>query len=517
MRLFLLLILFTCALLAGALRQEQLHVVYTYNFLKNINWNDSDKTAVYNLLILTDNDYLKENFVLLANKRNEESKKIYVSFEQKQPLNKYNAIFIDKNLLWKYDEIYSKVEGSQTLLISVENRDKQHVMINLIKKNTDNLHFEIHRANIINQDLGISDEMILLGGTEIDVAKLYKQTRKSLEHEEERSKKLNTKIIDAQKINETLASDIIKQNRLLTKQYSTISEQKKKITQQNIEVAKQGKLVSSLKNEVTVNQDILRKISEQFIVMSGEIENQQQYLDNLNNTTSLKDKEIVGQNKILSQLKKLITNHRSELLLKEETISSQKSAIIILVLFIVIVTVLIFFLIKILKENKRYAERDFLTGLYNRRYFSKKAGIIHQKSVSKRKLLTLAMIDIDFFKSINDTYGHDTGDEALIIVSSVIEDILKEKALLARWGGEEFIILSSIPKEEIYSLFTTLKEKIALHVINTKEHDNINLTVSTGIYSSNEGVSLDNMIKEADKLLFNAKEQGRNCIVHNDI
>ena len=529
MRYLFLLLISVKILLAVTLRPEQFYVVYTYNFLKNIHWSETNKTENYSLLVLTDNDLLKENFELLEKKREIDNKKIVVDFYAKKELFLYNAIFIDKAMLSRYQDIYKSVEEKQTLIISVEYPDANMIMINLIHSQTIQLDFEINRANILNQNLGISDEMILLGGTEIDVAKLYKKTRLSLKEEEKHSQELSLKIESSKKEATLLEKHILKQNSIINQktveieiQVDELNQQKKKIEEQKIDieakqiaVAKQTEIIENLKNSIVSAKEKLQNISSQVALSNTEIKKQQERLSFLHTITTTKDKEIEQQNKILSEVEKHIEINKNDLVVKEEVISSQKNIIFVLIFFIVVIAVLIFFLVKLVRENRRQAERDFLTGLYNRRYFTKMAKKILSQGISQENPLTMAMMDIDYFKLVNDTYGHDIGDDVLRVVSTILIEKLNKDSVIARWGGEEFIVISRLSKDEITELFEMIKEDIASHTFVTKDSKSFNITISIGVHHIQDKHSLEVMIEEADKLLYTAKDQGRNRIIYN--
>lgn len=158
------------------------------------------------------------------------------------------------------------------------------------------------------------------------------------------------------------------------------------------------------------------------------------------------------------------------------------------------------------------ANHDHLTGLYNRQYFNEVLTREIRRALRYQHTFTLVMFDIDFFKKINDTYGHDVGDEVLKNLSQVIKHHLRETDTLARWGGEEFMILLSetevdggknkidILREEIEncSLSNTVKEKI---------------TVSFGITEFNFDDTRDMLLKRVDVALYEAKHTGRNKVV----
>ena len=172
-------------------------------------------------------------------------------------------------------------------------------------------------------------------------------------------------------------------------------------------------------------------------------------------------------------------------------------------------------LIDLFRQGKETASKDFLTGLYNRRFFFESGIPILEKAKRKKKSLVIAMIDIDFFKRINDTYGHDIGDIAIKEVSTVLNKFLRNSDLISRFGGEEFcILMEDITLEDVVSKFEDIREYFEKNIIKTELHE-INYTVSIGLFFGMAD-SLEDMITFSDKALYEAKESGRNkLITHN--
>lgn len=174
---------------------------------------------------------------------------------------------------------------------------------------------------------------------------------------------------------------------------------------------------------------------------------------------------------------------------------------------------------KIENQIKELSIRDPLTNIYNRRYIYDR--LTNDLDLStKENNLCLAILDIDYFKRINDQYGHQAGDYILKQFTETIKTYLKPSALLGRYGGEEFIII-------LYD-YTLIEAKKCIHkilqVINQKEffyqQQKITFTFSAGIAANYEaitsGLKSEKMIALADDRLYQAKNQGRNTIVIND-
>lgn len=157
------------------------------------------------------------------------------------------------------------------------------------------------------------------------------------------------------------------------------------------------------------------------------------------------------------------------------------------------------------------ATRDFLTGLANRRYFFERGAAMFEQARASRKRLSVAMMDIDFFKKINDSFGHDGGDTALRAVASAIAKFARPQDLVARFGGEEFCVMATdLGATEGEYFFEGLRARIErLEIV----HDDkpIPVTVSIGVCLDRRG-SVDDMLTEADRLLYLAKAGGRNRV-----
>lgn len=156
------------------------------------------------------------------------------------------------------------------------------------------------------------------------------------------------------------------------------------------------------------------------------------------------------------------------------------------------------------------ATHDEKTGLYNNKFFETLLNMEIEKAKRGKQKLSLLIIDVDFFKNINDTYGHVKGDEILKRLAQVIMSQIRQSDIAARFGGEEFIILlPETPVAKAKTLTTRLRNKIKHDVILKK----YKLTVSGGLTQYKKGDSEKRLKERADKALYQAKETGRDKIV----
>ena len=166
--------------------------------------------------------------------------------------------------------------------------------------------------------------------------------------------------------------------------------------------------------------------------------------------------------------------------------------------------------------NKTLSEisiRDSLTNAYNRLYFERYMEEKISNFNPDKDTLHLCMFDLDLFKKINDTFGHGAGDEQLKFVVQTINTIIDNNTILARVGGEEFILVFS--SHETTSVLNTL-ESIRKTFEDDARHNPCRTTASFGLVRYEKGMSQKQLLKKADVCLYNAKETGRNKIVMAD-
>ncbi len=170
---------------------------------------------------------------------------------------------------------------------------------------------------------------------------------------------------------------------------------------------------------------------------------------------------------------------------------------------------------KLMKYNDmlmKEANTDQLTGLYNRR---RAVYILDDlKQAAYLESISVVMADIDFFKKVNDTYGHDAGDEVLKFISRTMQDNCGRDALIIRWGGEEFLmVFGGKNGDETYPVIEKLRKTIMATPINVKGTE-IKVTMTFGIAEYDFSGDLHNTVKEADSKLYMGKEDGRNRVVY---
>lgn len=174
---------------------------------------------------------------------------------------------------------------------------------------------------------------------------------------------------------------------------------------------------------------------------------------------------------------------------------------------------------RLLKEIRELAVHDALTGLYNRREFNRFLEYELDRSRRYKRLLSFVLMDIDYFKNVNDQYGHQVGDEVLKQLSQVAHSHSRTSDLLARYGGDEFaIIMTETPAEEAVQGAERLRKAVeAEKILFNRGNDpigNLQVTLSLGVAEyPRDADSSEALIGAADQALYLAKRQGRNRVV----
>ncbi len=167
------------------------------------------------------------------------------------------------------------------------------------------------------------------------------------------------------------------------------------------------------------------------------------------------------------------------------------------------------------KKTQERAVLDELTGLFNRSYGLELAEREFRRFQRQNEPLSAMILDLDFFKQVNDTYGHQVGDTVLIAVANAIKDGCRAVDIVHRHGGEEFLILlPNADRLDATEVAERIRLKVAATEIKTRKNIRVRVTVSIGLAEAHpDSETLDKLIARADEALYKAKENGRNQVV----
>ena len=274
--------------------KEQLTVSYVYQLAQNIEWDDSQD--VFSIHVISSNAKLHKQFKILADNVKIHNKKIVITISDDENIIKNpHVLFIGKDKHHLHKNIFSKVKNKQTLIISNKYKDKRLVMINLFETDKKTINFEINRANILSKNLKIKPDIILLGGTELDVAYLYQDTMNTLSSKELQLRQSNTQLSKSKKL---------------------LTSQKKKLSAMKKEVKLFKKQNNKLKNQIKEKELILKKTKKKIL----------QYNENIlkiKNEIKEKNKKISSQEKKLNNISNDFKRVTQELTQTESSLSAQ--------------------------------------------------------------------------------------------------------------------------------------------------------------------------------------------------
>jgi len=164
-------------------------------------------------------------------------------------------------------------------------------------------------------------------------------------------------------------------------------------------------------------------------------------------------------------------------------------------------------------ELRKLSTIDYLTNVYNRRYFMEKLESEVERALRTGSKFSLVMLDIDHFKKINDNFGHNVGDVVLKSIAEMIKNRIRKIDCLARWGGEEFVILLL---DTTVNMTSGLIEEIRENIIKINIPGVESVTASFGLVGYCKGDTADTLLQKADTMMYEAKAAGRNCVRYTE-
>ncbi|MQA22423.1 GGDEF domain-containing protein [Rugamonas rivuli] len=170
--------------------------------------------------------------------------------------------------------------------------------------------------------------------------------------------------------------------------------------------------------------------------------------------------------------------------------------------------------VRLIEELRLRADTDYLTGILNRRAFTAAGNLRLRGARDQGESLAVILFDVDHFKSVNDSYGHDAGDQVLIRIAEVVRDSLRDGEIVARYGGEEFVVMPTYcGLEAAHALAERLREAISREPLTLSDGHILRVTASFGVaVAHGPHAALDDLFHAADLALYRAKRNGRNRV-----
>ena len=185
-----------------------------------------------------------------------------------------------------------------------------------------------------------------------------------------------------------------------------------------------------------------------------------------------------------------------------------------LILMLLSINIITYFGGKFLVEElEKYVNYDTLTHLLNRRSMDNYLQNAHKQATTGQSMFCLLMMDIDDFKKVNDTYGHDCGDEVLKCVAHTVSTGVQKNDNVFRWGGEEILVLLKTDMDKAVAVAERIRLDIAKDPIKYRDSVNVPVTVTIGVAPYKTGMSIQQMMDDADAKLYYGKKHGKNQVV----
>ena len=167
----------------------------------------------------------------------------------------------------------------------------------------------------------------------------------------------------------------------------------------------------------------------------------------------------------------------------------------------------------LVEELEKYVNYDTLTHLLNRRSMSNYLEAAHRHARTGKATFCLLMIDIDDFKKVNDTYGHDCGDEVLKYVAGTVSTGVRKNDNVFRWGGEEILVLINADEDRAVAVAERIRHNIEKNIVHYRDDLLVQVTVTIGVSSYKGNKSIQEMMEDADAKLYYGKRNGKNQVV----
>jgi len=294
-------------------KKEEITSAYIFNFAKNIEWQNEDRIAEFRFLIISDDVAINREMLNLSASRQLKGKPIRITISESVVIPKdIQLIFITRGMKDLTEPVFRRIEGRKVLLITDGFDDKRNVMINLIETKDKTIKFEINKANILNQGLKVLPDMVLLGGTEIDVAKLYKEAQDTLRIKEGKIEALRQHLDSLNGQIKITYKEIEKQNQLIAQQNQAILGQQNQLGKQRDTLSRQSDLLSKSQHDLKKQESVLKQQQDILKQQQKEVENgklvltdQQAKIDN-QNISILNQKKVLGEQDLIIATQKNI-------------------------------------------------------------------------------------------------------------------------------------------------------------------------------------------------------------------
>ncbi|WP_196138644.1 YfiR/HmsC family protein [Aliikangiella sp. G2MR2-5] len=493
------------------LNLSEAHAQYTIEITKHVNWPNDDEITSFVIAILGGEQRLFEAFEQSQNLTVRGKGFEIVEFDQADfDAGKYTTVFIGSRGRFKNSQLF---ESSQNVLLIVEGRVSSQVqMFNLITENN-RLKLEINRTNLAQRGFSVSTSLLEFAGSRQDLG----------EELRERESKLNVLLSQVSKKEEDLSKLIKKlesNQKLLLKAQTQLQQNELIIKQKQNDLEALKTQIEESLSEVELSENALKEKRVELERMQKQVEAKEANIAKLQQNIEQNKAFLATQIEKIKEQQNVIEN-------REQTIDEQRNWMAGILVVSIIFSLMIYGLLRSNNLRNRanlelkaaneklyqLATTDDLTGLYSRRYFFELAQKEFLRSQRNHFSAVFLMIDIDHFKSVNDTYGHPMGDEVIRRVANILQESLRKYDIAGRLGGEEFaMMLMDCDSEQAMEIAHRISDKVESEKV-AYHGASVGVTISVGLSQLKcEDTQVEQVIMRADKALYQAKKGGRNRV-----
>ena len=484
---------------------------YIVQLIQQVTWPNEAKMSDFKLAVIgNDNDLVKA----LKDKKNSKirGKNLVVSNPTNIDfaLSSYSIIYLDRRKRSLFSKLMARDESVLIITSGRSSYDERMISLRVVD---DRMQIKLNRENLSRKGLSASVNLLEMAGTKDDLGEQLRenesQYRALLKEVKEKERTLAELNLTLNNKNNALAKA---ERELIDKQRALEASQ-----QQLSKLASQEHLA---KAKIEANQAEL--LAQKAAILEKQTEIQDKTASIANLERAIDTNQLVLQKQLAE-----LSNQTKTIKSKEETINDQRWLLLISLCTVALFILLLYWLVRSNrlreKSNQQLTElnsklyimatTDHLSQLSNRRHFLEMA----QKKLlySKRKSMSVAtlMIDIDHFKSVNDRYGHHTGDLVIQYVAKKIKAALREYDLVGRLGGEEFaMMLMDCDLSAAEDIAKRLCVQVSTEHVTEQEFDlEVTISIGIGILSEND-IHIEQTLKRADEALYKAKSAGRNRV-----
>lgn len=419
---------------AQEIDESKVKVAFIYNFMKQTNWPDEQSKQHFSIAVYKNNDFYKKLAPLVANKLIRNKPIQVINTQNLDEVRKADVAIIFQSANDDIATIATYLRRTNTLLITQNSSNKKDVMINFVRSNeVQNLSFEINKSNLIYEELTISDELLLLGGSEIDVATLYRETELAMQEMKQQESKMQQNITSLQG-NLSTASDKLKSSE------QQLNQNNKTLKRRESELKERESLLKQLQLRVEQQNNSLVETEKELLDISAQktlaLENSRNVLEEKDQQVRARENEInqlevqILQNKVeIDQQLAQLEIQNSEIINKDQTIKNKDTYLEITITFIVIVSIFMLLVAWLFIRNRKVTAQlqNTLQNLEN----------TQSQLVQSEKMASLGLLTAGISHEINTPLGVVITSLSIIthkvqeLSSKVAEDKLTKSSLHA--------------------------------------------------------------------------------------